>query len=104
MALGGPTTKLNARFPIIKTVGSGTIDVASLADGAGATSTITVTGAAVGDFVLGSFGLDISGITVTYYVSATDTVSVRVQNESGGILDLTSTTVKVIVIDGASGT
>ncbi len=78
--------------------GSATLDVASLVDGAGATSTVTVTGAALGDFVLVSLGVDLAGITVTGYVSAADTVSVRVQNESGGTLDLASTTVRVRVI------
>lgn len=78
--------------------GSATLDVASLVDGAGATSTVTVTGAALGDFVLVSLGVDLAGITVTGYVSAADTVSVRVQNESGGTLDLASTTVRVRVL------
>ena len=79
--------------------GSATLDVASLADGAGATSTVTVTGAVLGDFVVGvSLGVDLAGITVTAYVSAANTVSVRVQNESGGTLDLASTTVRVRVL------
>lgn len=75
-----------------------TIDVANLADAAGATSTITVPGAALGDFVIGSTELDRQGITVTFYVSAADTVSVRFQNESGGIVDLASQTVSVLVL------
>ena len=78
--------------------GSATLDVASLADGAGATSTVAVTGAALGDFVLVSLGVDLAGITVTAYVSAADVVSVRVQNESGGTVDLASTTVRVRVL------
>src|SRR5690349_14035119 len=82
--------------------GSATYDTASLADGAGATTTVTVTGAALGDFVLVSLGVDLQGITVTGYVSATDTVAVRIQNESGGTLDLASTTIRVRVIPQAS--
>lgn len=78
--------------------GSATIDVASLADGVGATSTITVTGVALGDIVFGvAHGVNLQGITVTAYVSAADTVSVRFQNESGGTLDLASTTTSVLV-------
>lgn len=78
--------------------GSGTINVASLVDAAGATETLTVAGVALGDQVLGvSFGVSLAGITVTAYVSAADTVSIRVQNESGGTVDLASTTVKVLV-------
>lgn len=78
--------------------GSATYDTASLADGAGATTTVTVTGAALGDFVLVSLGVDVAGISVTGYVSAADTVSVRIQNESGGTLDLASTTVRARVL------
>lgn len=79
-------------------IGSATYDAASLADGVGATTTVTVTGAALGDFVLGvSHGVDLQGITVTAWVSAADTVSVRFQNESAGTLDLASATLRVMV-------
>ncbi len=78
--------------------GSATYDAASLVDGAGATTTVTVTGAALGDFVTGlSFGVDLQGISTTAYVSAADTVSVRLQNETGGTIDLGSTTVRARV-------
>lgn len=82
--------------------GSATYDTASLADGAGATTTITVTGAALGDFVMVSAGVDLVGISVTAYVSATDTVAIRIQNESGGTVDLASTTIRVRVVPQAS--
>jgi hypothetical protein len=77
--------------------GSTTYDPPSLADGTGTTTTVTVTGAALGDFALCSFSLDLQGIGVTAYVSAADTVSVRFQNESGGTLDLASGTLKARV-------
>lgn len=77
--------------------GSATYDPPSLADGAGATTTVTVTGAALGDFAVASFGGDLAGVSVTAYVSSVDTVSVRFQNESGGIVDLGSTTLRVRV-------
>lgn len=82
--------------------GSATYDAASLNDGAGATTTVTVTGAALGDFVLVSHGVDVAGITVTGYVSAADTVSVRFQNESGGTVDLASSTLRALVLPRAS--
>src|ERR1044072_9973676 len=83
--------------------GSATYDAASLADGVGATTTVTVTGAVLGDFVVGvSHGVDLAGITVTAYVSAANTVSVRFQNESGGTLDLASATLRVAVLPFAS--
>lgn len=78
--------------------GSATYDPANLVDGAGATTTVTVTGAVLGDMVTGvSFSLDLQGITLTAYVSAADTVAVRFQNESGGAIDLASGTIRVRV-------
>lgn len=83
--------------------GSATYDAASLVDGAGATGTVTVTGAALGDMVMGvSFGVDLQGMSLTAYVSAANTVSFRLQNESGGTLDLASTTVRVVVAKAAN--
>jgi hypothetical protein len=78
--------------------GSATYDPPNLVDGAGDTTTVTVTGAALGDSVdTVSFSLDLQSITVTGYVSAANTVSVRFQNESGGTLDLGSGTLRVRV-------
>jgi len=76
---------------------SAVYDPPNLADGEGVTTTVVVNGAALGDYVECSFSLDLQGITVTAYVSAVDTVSVRFQNESGGALDLASGTLKVRV-------
>src|SRR5262245_45389132 len=76
-----------------------TFDPASLADGAGATSADqTVPGAVLGDMVLVGAPYDLQGITVTGYVKAADTVVVRVQNESGGVVDLASGTWKLKVV------
>lgn len=73
-------------------------DVASLVDAAGATVTLTVPGVQLGDMVIGfSFGVSLAGMSVTAYVSAADTVQIRVQNESAGTVDLAATTVKVLV-------
>jgi hypothetical protein len=76
-----------------------TLDASSLGDGVGETNTIAVPGVKLGDIVMNvSLGVDVSGISVTPYVSATNVVSIRFQNESGGTLDLASTTVKCIVV------
>lgn len=84
-------------------VGTETYDPASLADGVGATSTgATVTGAALGDLVLASNGVDLQGITCNSYVSAADTCKTRFQNESGGVLDLASATIRYLVIKQAA--
>jgi hypothetical protein len=77
--------------------GIATYDPASLGDGVGATTTVTCTGAALGDFAEASFSNDLQGITLTAWVSVANTVSVRFQNESGGTLDLTSGTLRVRV-------
>jgi hypothetical protein len=78
--------------------GSKTYDSASIADGGTQTTTVTVTGAALGDFVTGvSLGVDAAGLIVTGYVSAADTVTVVLQNETGGAVDLASTTLRVRV-------
>lgn len=79
--------------------GSGTWNPGSLVDGAGETSSaITVSGAVLGDFVLVSAPYDLQGITCNGYVSAANAVTIRLQNESGGTLDLASGTWKAIVL------
>lgn len=78
-------------------IGTATYDPPSLADGAGDTTTVTVTGAELGDFVVVSFSNDLQGILVQGYVSATDTVSVRFQNETTGTIDLASGTLTAAV-------
>lgn len=77
--------------------GSATYDPPSLADGAGATTTVTVTGAALGDFAVPSFSLSTQGITVTANVTSANTVTVRFQNETGGTIDLASGTLACAV-------
>ena len=79
--------------------GSATYNPANLIDGAGVTTTVTVTGAVLGDAVTElSFSLDLQGITLTAWVSAADTVSVRFQNETGGPIDLASGTLRAAVV------
>jgi hypothetical protein len=66
-----------------------TWDPANLADGAGVTSAaVTLTGAAFGDAVLVAAPYDLQGIVCTGYVSALNAVKVRLQNETGGAVDL----------------
>lgn len=80
--------------------GSATIDPASLVDGAGATAQVTVTGAALGDFVLVSAPYDLVDLTVTAYVQSANTVEIRIQNESGATADLASGVWKAKVLKG----
>lgn len=78
--------------------GSATFNPGNLSDGAGETTTVTVVGAALGDFASASFSLDLQGITVTAWVSAENTVSVRFQNESATGVDLDEGTLRVRVV------
>lgn len=78
---------------------SATIDPGSLADGAGSTHQITgVNGATLGDFVVVAAPYDLQDITVTGYVQANSTVEIRIQNESGSVVDLASGLWRVLII------
>ena len=61
----------------------------------GVIQTLTVTGAAVGDYCLASFSVDLTGMTLLAWVSATNTVKFQFQNKTAGTLDLASGTVRV---------
>lgn len=58
-------------------------------------TTVTVAGAALGDFARASFSLDLQGVTLTAWVSAANTVSARFQNGTTGAVDLGSGTLRV---------
>lgn len=75
--------------------GSAVYDPASLADGAGVTTNVTCFGAETGDFVEASFSISLAGVTLTASPLFSNTVAVRFQNESGGVVDLGSGTIKV---------
>ena len=78
--------------------GTGNFNPLNLVDGAGVTLTITVTGAAIGDFVLVAPGVDLQGILMTAsVVTAANTVSIRLQNETTGAINLGYSTWKAKV-------
>jgi len=75
-----------------------TLDSASVANGAAATDTVTVPGVALGDMVLGmSAGVSEAGLVRRAYVSAANTVTIATVNNTGGAVDLASTTVKLVI-------
>lgn len=74
-----------------------TWDPASVSVGASVTTTVTVTGAALGDFTLASFSLSLSGLVLTSYVSAANTVTVVLSNPTAAAVDLASGTLAVLV-------
>jgi len=70
-------------------------------DGAGATSpSITVTGAAFGDYAQAAAPYDLQGVMATAYVSAAGTVVIRLQNQTGGNVTFGSGTWRVRVTKG----
>ena len=77
---------------------SGTYDPPYLINGAIASADIAVPGAALGDFVLGSFSLDLQGVTWTYYINASGHVTVNQVNNTGGVKDLGSGTLTLRII------
>lgn len=91
------------RLTISMTLPTNTVDpntAGSIAGGAEATLTATVTGAAVGDFAsvaLDGNGTDPGFVIASVYVSATNTVAVRIRNVTAGALTHASRTWKVTV-------
>lgn len=73
--------------------GSATWNAASIADGDMEAKDITVTGAALGDFVLVSPSIDVTDLQLTGTVTAADTVTAVLSNSTGGAVDLASMTV-----------
>lgn len=72
---------------------SGTIDYAELCDGCGLTQTLTLNGAAAGDRVaLGLPAAIEAGIQATAWVSAANTISIRLSNFSGAPVNPASAT------------
>lgn len=71
--------------------GSATLDFPSVAAAGATTLTITVKGAAVGDACwVGFRAAPTSGLIYSAWVSAADTVTVRVQNVTAGAVDAAS--------------
>ena len=62
------------------------------------TTTVTLTGAALGDIALASFSLDLQGLKLRAYVSSANTVTVVLSNDGGVAVDLASGTLRVSVL------
>ena len=91
-----------ATYSVAVLTDSVTWDPASLIDAAGETKAITVTGAALGDYVVVGAGVDVSDMNVSATVTAANTVEIRLQNESAGTLDLASSTWTARVYSGTA--
>lgn len=76
--------------------GSASYDPPSLASGAVDSTTVPTPGGALGDIVDCSFSLDLQGVQLSAYVSLADTVTVRLQNNTGSTVDLGARTLRAI--------
>jgi hypothetical protein len=87
---------VSARFgdmPSKRLTGTATYNPPSLSSGAFSTATtVTVTGALVGQPAQASFSLNTQGVQFNAWVSAADTVSVILTNPTSGTIDLASGT------------
>jgi hypothetical protein len=73
-------------------------DPGSVAAGGKISTTVTVAGAALQDFVLRSFSLDLQELTFTADVISANTVEVVLANLTGAAVDLASGTLRVVVL------
>lgn len=78
--------------------GSATWDIPSLGTLANSSTTVSVTGAAVGDQVVVSPAMPSAGIVVSGDVTSANTVTLRAHNTTSGTIDPASTTFRVRVI------
>ena len=78
--------------------GSATLDPGSIADGNEEAKEVTVTGAVLGDFAIASFSLDVTDLVLNAQVTAADTVTCILANNTGGNIDLASGTLSVLVL------
>lgn len=97
------TNRNRYQFPAVFSevlVYQGTLDLGNAATGSGtfASSDVTIAGAALGDFVIVSLGLDTVDTAVIGAVTAADTVTVTVLNNTAGAVNLASTTVRIAVL------
>jgi hypothetical protein len=97
---GSGTNLSSGQLEIIKAgdfdgFGSKTYNAPSLASGAQTTTTVNVTGVALGDFAIASLDIDLQGIVMQAYVSSNDVATVILYNGTAGVLDLASATLRV---------
>ena len=78
--------------------GSATWNPGSIADGDEEAKEVTVTGAVLGDCAIASFSLDVADLVLTANVTAADTVTCILANNTGDAVDLGSGAIRARVI------
>lgn len=78
--------------------GSDTWDPGNIADGSFEAKEVTVNGANLGDYAIASFSLDVEDLILTANVTAANTVTALLSNNTGGAVNLGEGTVRVKVI------
>lgn len=94
----GLTTKINYGNSWDFLQASDTWDPGSIADGDEEAKAVTVTGAVLGDYAVGSFSLDVADLVLNAQVTATNTVTCVLANNTGDAVDLAEGTVYVRVM------
>ena len=89
--------RLQGRILLEDLHASDTWDAGSIADGDEEAKDVTVTGAAIGDYCLASLSIDIADLVLDAQVTAADTVTCILANNTGDAVDLASATVYVRV-------
>lgn len=85
----------------INLTGTATWNPTIINNGAQASTTVTVTGAAIGDPAIAGFSsVTAAGWIISASVTSANTVTVTLMNHTGGNVDLASGTVTVIVMKG----
>jgi len=90
-------TSLSTRMGLNNSADTKTWDPGAVATNSSTSTTVTVNGASLGDFVMVSFSLSLGGLQLSAYVSATNTVTVTLYNNTGGSVNLASGTIRVLV-------
>lgn len=78
-----------------------TWDASSIAVGGMEAKDVTVTGAALGDFALASLNVDVTDLTLSATVTAANTVTVVLANNTAAAVNLASATLAVLVFKSA---
>ncbi len=90
--------QLQLRFPKVSTY-EATIDLAAIGATTYSTQTFTVTGLNVNDVICVNPPALTAGLyLLSYYVSATDTISLTLYNSTGGSINQASSTFKIVSI------